>query len=148
MFISFIEFEFEFYVNFSHLLRLGIDLGDIKQLLHVYPLQNREYVNTNDGKLTLRKNWSKIPLAIAPISVVRNIKIYQKELERFKPIESVFTKGSVVFLMTKDYYGCEATISDSNIRSGRIKSKFKVIFCRISPIQILLNMIFSFQFQL
>lgn len=85
---------------------------------------NREYMNTNDGKLTLSKNWSKIPLAVAPISLVRNVKIYEKELQRFKKIEDVFTMDSIVFLMTKDYYGCEATITDSVIRNGRIKSEF------------------------
>lgn len=99
-------------------------MGEIDQLLHVYPLVNREYMNTNDGKLTLSKNWSKIALAVAPISVVRNIKIYEKELQRFKKIEDVFIKDSIVFLMTKDYYGCEATITDSVIRNGRIKRKF------------------------
>lgn len=96
-------------------------MGDISQLLHVYPLVNREYLNTNDGKLTLTKNWSKSPLAVAPISIVRNIKIYERDVQQYKPIEEVFTKDSVVFLMTKDYYGCKATISDSNIRNGRIK---------------------------
>lgn len=91
------------------------------QLLHVYPLLNREYLNTGDGKLTLSKNWSKIPLAVAPITVVQNVVVYAKDMESFKRVEDIFIKGSTVFMMNKGYYGCEATISDSNLYSGRIK---------------------------
>lgn len=104
------------------MLRLGIDLGSVDQLLHVYPLINREYLNTGDGKLTLSKNWSKIPLAVARITVVENLKVFARDLEKFKSFEDVFTKDSTVFLMNKSYYGCEATICDSRFNTGRIRS--------------------------
>lgn len=98
-----------------------MDLGDIEQLLHVYPLLNREYLDTGDGKLTLAKNWSKIPLAVARTTVIENLVVFAKELEKFKRVEDVFTKGSTVFLKNKGYYGCEATIADSKFYNGRIK---------------------------
>lgn len=101
--------------------RLGIDLKEINQLLHVYPLLNREYLNTGDGKLTLSKNWSKNPVAVAPITVVQHLNVFTMDLENFKRVEDVFTKDSTVFLMNKGYYGCEATISDSKFCNGRIK---------------------------
>lgn len=109
---------------YSNMLRLGVDLGEIKQLLHVYPLLNREYLNTGDGKLTLTKNWSKIAVAIAPITVIEHLNVFATDLERFKRFEDVFTKGSTVFLMNKGFYGCQATIFDSKFISGRIKCKF------------------------
>lgn len=105
----------------SHLLRLGVDLGEIDQILHVYPLLNREYLNTGDGRLTLSKNWSKIPLAVAPIATIQNLDVFTRDLESFKRVEDVFTQDSTVFLMNKGYYGCEATISDSKFYNGRIK---------------------------
>lgn len=111
----------------SHLLRLGVDLGSVDQLLHVYPLVNREYMNTGDGKLTLSKNWSRIPLAVARITVVENLTVFARDLENFKCVEDVFTQDATVFLMNKGYYGCEATISDSRFYTGRIK-------CTLSPI--------------
>lgn len=101
--------------------RLGVDLGEINQLLHVYPLLNREYMNTGDGQLTLSKNWSKIALAIAPISVVKDLVVFAEDLKKFKRFEDVFTMNSTVFLLNKGYYGCEATISDSKFYNGRIK---------------------------
>lgn len=103
------------------MLRLGVDLGFVEQLLHVYPLTNREYMNTGDGRLTLSKNWSKIPLAVARITVVENLTVFARDLENFKSFEDVFTQDSTVFLMNKGYYGCEATIPDSRFYSGRIR---------------------------
>lgn len=98
-----------------------MDLGQIDQLLHVYPLLNREYLDTGDGKLTLSKNWSKIALAVARKSIVENLVVFAKDMENFKRVEDIFTMGSTVFLMNKGYYGCEATISDSKFYNGRIK---------------------------
>lgn len=109
------------FVKDHHMSRLGIDLHEVDQLLHVYPLLNREYLNTGDGRLTLSKTWSKIALPVAPITVVQNVVVYAKDMESFKKIEDVFTMGSTIFLMNKGYYGCEATISDTNFYNGRIK---------------------------
>lgn len=108
---------------FSHLLRLGVDLGQIDQLLHVYPLLNREYLNAGDGRLTLSKNWSRIALAVAPKTTIRDLVVFAKDMENFKQVEDVFTQGSTVFLLNKSYYGCEATISESKFYNGRIKCK-------------------------
>lgn len=96
-------------------------MGSIEQLLHVYPLLNREYLNTGDGRLTLSKNWSKIPLAVARRTVVENLTVFARDLEDFKQFEDVFTQGTTLFLMNKGYYGCEATISDSKFYNGRVK---------------------------
>lgn len=101
---------------------MGIDLGEIKQLLHVVPLLNREYINTNDNKLTLQKQWSKIPLAVAPITVVQNIIVHHRSMEQFKTIESVFIKDSTVFMMNNVYYGSQGTVIDPVVRNGRLKS--------------------------
>lgn len=103
-------------------------MGGVDQLLHVYPLLNREYLNTGDGQLTLSKNWSKTALAVARISVVEDLVVFAKDLENFKRVEDVFTKDSTVFLMNKGYYGCEATILDSKFYNGRIKCK-QFLFC-------------------
>lgn len=99
-------------------------MGKIDQLLHVYPLSNREYLNTGDGKLTLSKNWSRIALAVAPITAIRDLVVFAKDMEHFKQFEDVFTQGSIVFLMNKGYYGCEAIISESKFYNGRIKCKY------------------------
>lgn len=123
------------FVKEHHLSRLGIDLGEVNKLLHVYPLLNREYINTGDGRLTLSKTWSKIALPVAPITVVTSILVvFAKDLDNFKRVEDVYTMGSIVFLMNKGYYGCEATISDSKFYNGRIKCMYFIenIICLIN----------------
>lgn len=122
-------------------MRLGVDLGEVDQLLHVYTLLNREYMNTGDGKLTLSKNWSRLPLAVAPIATLQNLQVFARDLDNFKSVEDVFTKGSTVFLMNKGYYGCEATISDSKFYNGRIKCN--VLYFLNFPTQ-LVDLKFSF----
>lgn len=102
---------------------MGIDLKEITQLFHVYPLLNREYAHTADGKFTLAKNWSKIPLAVAPITIVENIAVHQSALVEQRTFESVFTRNSTVFMMNNVYYGSQGTVIDPTIRSGRLKSK-------------------------
>lgn len=84
-------------------------------------------MNTGDGRLTLSKNWSKIPLAIARITVVENLTVFARDLENFKQVEDVFTQGTIVFLKNKANYGCEATVSDSQFSSGRVKCMLSLI---------------------
>lgn len=114
-----------FQIIFSHLIRMGIDLGEITQLLHVFPLLNREYVHTTEGKLTLAKNWSKISLAVAPKTVVEHINVHKRAVPQHQTFESVFTRNSTVFMMNNVYYGSQGTIIDPNVRNGRLKSKHK-----------------------
>lgn len=109
---------------------MGIDLGKIEKLLHVVTLLNREYVHTQDGKLTLSKKWSKSELTVSLNTVVENVKIYQKDMERYRTIESVFTEGSVVFMNTTINnipYGSQGTIQGPNSAAynGRLKGNFE-----------------------
>lgn len=108
-------------VSAHHMNRLGLDLGEITQLLHVYTMKNREYVFTNDGRMTANKNWSKDPLAIAPITAVQNLKVFERDLERFKEVQDVYSKDSTIFMMNKGYYGCQATVTSQTIQNGRVK---------------------------
>lgn len=109
------------HVSAHHMNRLGLDLGEITQLLHVYPLKNREYVCTNDGRMTANKNWSKDPLAVAPITAVRNLRVFERDVQLFKSVQDVFAHDSTIFMMNKGYYGCQATVSSHTIQNGRIK---------------------------
>lgn len=108
---------------FSHLIRMGIDLGETIQLFHVYPLLNREYVHTSDGTFTLDKNWSKVSLAVPPKTIVENITVHRRALAERQTIESVFTRNSSVFMMNNVYYGSQGTVIDPTVRNGRLKSK-------------------------
>lgn len=109
---------------FSHMMRLGIDLGEINQLLHVLPLKSREYVCTSDGKMTSNKNWSPNELAVAPCTVLQDLIVFEGERQRFKPIQEVFPQNSTVFMLNKGYYGCQATVTSSTVQSGRIKRMY------------------------
>lgn len=114
---------------------MGIDLGDITQLIHVVTLVNREYLHTNDGKLTLSKNWSSSSLVVAPKTIVKNLKVYQKDLQRFRSIESVFIQNSNVFMMNGSYYGSQGIVVDPKLAHGRLKGTKRVlIFLRVKLI--------------
>lgn len=102
---------------------MGIDLGEITQLFHVYPLLNREYVHTTEGTFTLAKNWSKISLAVAPKTIVENIRVHRRALAEQRSIETVFTRNSTVFMMNNVYYGSQGTVIDPTVRNGRLKSE-------------------------
>lgn len=104
---------------------MGIDLGEITQLFHVHPLLNREYVSVTEteGKFTLAKKWSKVSLAVAPQTIVENIKVHKRALAEYRSFEEVFTRNSTVFMMNNVYYGSQGTIVDPTIRSARLKSK-------------------------
>lgn len=107
---------------------MGIDLEEVSQLVHVVTLTNREYITTNDGKLTLTKNWSQFPLACPLKTVIKDIGVHLPFMEEFKNIEDVFTQDSTVFMLNNIYYGCQGTIIDPVLRSGRLKSKFSYLF--------------------
>lgn len=99
-------------------------MGEINQLLHVLPLKNREYVCTSDGKMTSNKNWSPNVLAVAPITVVDNLIVFEGEQQRFKQIQEVFSQNSTVFMLNKGYYGCQATVTSNTVQNGRIKRMY------------------------
>lgn len=103
---------------------MGIDLGETTQLFLVYPLLNREYVHTSDGTFTLDKNWSKVPLAVTPKTIVESITVHRRALAERLSIESVLTRNSTVFMMNNVYYGSQGTVIDPTVRNGRLKSKF------------------------
>lgn len=109
-------------------MRLGIDLGEIPQLLHVYPLKNREYVCTQDGKMTANKNWATNPLTIAPITIVQNLTVFEKDMEQFKQIQDVYVKDSTIFMLNKGYYGCQATVTSTTVQNGRIKCMWNELY--------------------
>lgn len=128
---------------FSHATRMGIDLGEITQLFHVYPLLNREYVHTTDGKYTLAKNWSKVSLAVAPKTIVENICVHKRALPEHQTFENVFTRNSTVFMMNSVYYGSQGSVIDPTIRNGRLTSKQS---CDIMPDRRILSRFSSFRF--
>lgn len=104
---------------------MGIDLGEVKQLIQVVPLLNKEYIISSQGlgKMFLTKKWSQIPLACAPHAIVQDLGIQAPEMDDCKDIEKVFTQDSTVFMLNNTYYGSQGVVLEPTLKNGRLKSK-------------------------
>lgn len=109
----------------SHSSRMGIDLGDVTQLIHVTPLKHLEYsLNTSGpGKMILMKKWSPVEFVCAPHAIVQNLGVQYEKQDEFKKVEDVFTQDSVVFMLNNMYYGSQGKILEPLLPNGRLKSK-------------------------
>lgn len=116
---------------------MGINLEEVPQLIHAVTLINREYLTTNDGKLTLTKNWSQFPITCPVKAVIRDISVRVPYLEEFKNIEEVFTQDSVIFILNKMYYGSQGIVTDPVLREGRLKGELALLFPIIRKLLIL-----------
>lgn len=105
-------------------MRMGIDLGEITQLVHVLPLKNKEYCLTGEGngKLFLTKNWSQMEIVFPPHAIVKDLGVQCPESDQCKSVEEVYKKDSVVFMMNNTYYGSQGTILEPLMKNGRLKS--------------------------
>lgn len=102
-------------------MRMGIDLGEVTQLVHVLPLKNKEYIVNNQSKLFLQKNWSPIEIVVAPHAIVQNLDVQCPESDRVKSVEEVFKLDSVVFMINSTYYGSQGTVVEPLLKNGRLK---------------------------
>lgn len=102
---------------------MGIDLGEVNQLVHVLPLKNKEYIVDSQGQnqIFLQKNWSQIEIVVAPHAIVQNLDVQCPEADRVKSVEEVFKVNSVVFMINNTYYGSQGTVVEPILKHGRLK---------------------------
>lgn len=112
----------------SHTSRMGIDLGDVTQLVHVTPLKNLEYsLNIQGpGKLFLMKKWSPVEIACAPHAIVKELGVQYEKQDACKKIEDVYAQDSVVFML-KTFYGSQGRVLEPLLPNGRLKGKQNMI---------------------
>lgn len=107
---------------------MGIELGEVKTLVHVYLVKSMSYVMGNNGKLKLSVSWDETKFVYPYQTVVRDISCYNKTFVMYKSVDEVYSKNSTVFLLSTKYYGSKGKILDTSMieKTQRIQSTF---FC-------------------
>ncbi|CAH0728977.1 unnamed protein product, partial [Brenthis ino] len=102
--------------------RLGIDLNDVKVIVHAVNIKGYKYVIEDNTRMSVREQWCAVACGYALQAVVRAARAPAPPPAPPAP-RAAYPPGDTVFLVTKgQYYGCMATVvSAEAIRSGRIK---------------------------
>ncbi|XP_049866314.1 5'-3' exoribonuclease 1 isoform X2 [Pectinophora gossypiella] len=104
--------------------RLGIEVGTVKIIVHAVNLKGYKYTIQDNTQMVQDPEWCSVPCGYALQAVVKDVSahIVQEAGKYSTPLEA-YPPGDHVFLLTQgQYYGCLATVVDSeSIRSGRIK---------------------------
>ncbi|KAJ8731787.1 hypothetical protein PYW08_014517 [Mythimna loreyi] len=104
--------------------RLGIELGDVKIIIHAVNLKGFKYMIQDNVRMVQEPEWCSIPCGYASQAVVRDVRAHIiQEGGKFSTPQEAYPPGDSVFLLTQgQHYGSHATVVDSeSIRSGRIK---------------------------
>ncbi|XP_075970890.1 5'-3' exoribonuclease pacman isoform X2 [Anticarsia gemmatalis] len=104
--------------------RLGIELGDVRTIIHAVNLKGFKYVIQDNVKMVQEAEWCAVPCGYALQAVVPDVRAHViQEGGQFSTPQEAYPPGSHVFLLTAgQHYGSLATVVDSEcIKSGRIK---------------------------
>ncbi|XP_076300031.1 5'-3' exoribonuclease pacman isoform X2 [Lasioglossum baleicum] len=108
--------------------RLGIDLGEIRILIHARPLIGSKYVFGPQGKLFFEKQWSVTPVTYAYQTIVKDISVYEASKAVYKTVDDIFVPGNVCFMLGHPHYGAMGTVVEPAVskKSGRIRVSVNV----------------------
>ncbi|XP_076652966.1 5'-3' exoribonuclease pacman isoform X2 [Halictus rubicundus] len=103
--------------------RLGIDLDEIRILVHARPLIGSKYVFGPQGKLFFEKQWSDTPVSYAYQTIVKDISVYESSVATYKTVDDIFVPGNVCFMLGHPHYGAMGTVVEPAVskKSGRIR---------------------------
>ncbi|KAK0166620.1 hypothetical protein PV327_004112 [Microctonus hyperodae] len=113
----------------SYKNRFGIEVGEIKMIIHARPITGRRYILTSQGRLSLEKEWSNYPVSYAYQSIVRNIQVEDEGFIVHKNVADIYVPKSVCFMLGHPHYGAigEVIAPGMNIKTGRVKVAMKFI---------------------
>ncbi|XP_063696146.1 5'-3' exoribonuclease 1 [Culicoides brevitarsis] len=97
-----------------HINRLGIDVGDIKTILHVVPFVGVKY-NYDGNRYVLQKTYSAYEATYPAQAIVDDLKVIDKEHLPYLELNDVYKPGSPVFMITHPYYGCFGEVIETQI---------------------------------
>ena len=81
---------------------------------------------TQNGRVTLEKQWSSIPVAYALQATVKDIPIKESIGHQFSTLAEVFPTGSTVFMLGNPGYGLQGRVlsaADKNLK-GKVRIEF------------------------
>nr|XP_033337296.1 5'-3' exoribonuclease 1 [Megalopta genalis] len=93
-----------------HKSRLGIDVGEIKILVHARLMMGSKYIFNRHGKLHFEKQWSDTLTAYAYQTVVQDLSVHNFNVTLYRTVEDIFMPGTVCFLIGHPHYGAMGTV--------------------------------------
>ncbi|KAJ8732983.1 hypothetical protein PYW07_015582 [Mythimna separata] len=104
--------------------RLGIELGDVKIIIHAVNLKGFKYMIQDNVKMVQEPEWCSVPCGYASQAVVRDVRAHIiQEGGKFSTPQEAYPPGDTVFLLTQgQHYGAHATGNTDNFRK-LIKSR-------------------------
>ncbi|XP_047526859.1 5'-3' exoribonuclease 1 isoform X3 [Vanessa atalanta] len=104
--------------------RLGIELGEVKVIVHALNLKGYKYVVEDNVSMALEEQWCTVSCGYALQATLATLPgAQQRPPARYLTPQQAYPPGDQVFLLTQgQYYGCLATVVSADTqRSGRIK---------------------------
>ncbi|XP_044577629.1 5'-3' exoribonuclease 1 isoform X2 [Cotesia glomerata] len=114
-------------VALSYKSRFGIDIGQTSMLIHACPISGRRYILSNQGRLSLEKEWSSHPFCYAYQTIVRDIEVEQEGFITHKNISDIYVPKSICFMLGHPHYGAMGDVIPPgiNTKTGRVKVAMK-----------------------
>ncbi|XP_032782787.2 5'-3' exoribonuclease 1 isoform X1 [Daphnia magna] len=105
--------------------RWGVDIGTTHILIYAAPITGRKYVYTQNGRVTLEKQWSPIPIPYALQATVKELQVKEACVHQFSTLAEVFPPNSTCFMLGHPGYGLKGRVlsADKNLR-GKIRIEF------------------------
>lgn len=94
--------------------RLGINAGEINVIVHVKIISGQKYVYTNNGSISVEKQWN-IAESFYPLqAVVTHLNVSVSDQLTFTNIQQLFPLGSKVFMLGHPHYGAMGEVLSIN----------------------------------
>ena len=102
-----------------------MDIGPTKILLNCTVMIGRKYVFGIKGRITLEKEWAKIPQPYALQAVKKDILVHDPSFTQFRTIGELFPIGSICFMIGETNFAAEGFVTEIvNEKKGKIQLKF------------------------
>ncbi|EAA09254.6 AGAP004430-PA [Anopheles gambiae str. PEST] len=105
--------------------RLAINVGTIKQLVHVRIAVGTEYVLKDNG-FVLKKLWNTIDTAYPAQTIIQDLQDIMAKQKPYIEMEEMFPRESVVFLRATEFYGSMGNVVDVSGSTKRVQARFLV----------------------
>ncbi|XP_057341540.1 5'-3' exoribonuclease 1 isoform X1 [Microplitis mediator] len=114
-------------VALAYKSRFGIDIGKTTMIIHACPISGRRYILSNQGRLSLEKEWSNYPFCYAYQTTVRDIEVEQEGFITHKNISDIYVPKSICFMLGHPHYGAMGEVIPPGInpKTGRVKVAMK-----------------------
>ena len=109
-----------------HATRWGVEIGRTETLVYACPIIGRKFVYTQNGRVTLEKQWASTPTAYVLQATVIDMPVKDAYDNKFLTLAQVFPANSVCFMLGQPGYGLLGRVlsSEKQIKSGKVRVEF------------------------